>query len=375
MAENKTNYIPKIPEGMPDYRIWLRENIRMKRVNLTSEFNRIYGTTFSMTGIRHLCAKNNISKTKEIRDNNHKNAVGVPRYTPEQKQRLIDNHDTNIKEKVRLFNETFGTSKTEKQISDQTHIIREQTGLKLRRSTMRYKRMHNQEFIDFVKSYSGKIHLQGLIDLCQEKFGKYNDTSLGKIIKSLNIELIPEPRIRTPEMIEVFEKYNSTLHDDDIAKEIFKATGRKLTGTAVSDFRIEHYQSKQYRIFSKRISADGKILPNKQVRKKVGDIYDYNHQGVVMPFIKTENGKMPYRNYMYEKYNGRKLSDDEFVMQLDGNLYNFDRDNLVTVNRQEFMTINAHKRHGFGLATKAGLETIRSDISISEKFDKDNPDE
>ena len=322
-----------------------------------------------------LCAKNNISKTKEIRDNNHKNAVGVPRYTPEQKQRLIDNHDMNIKEKVRLFNETFGTSKTEKQISDQTHIIREQTGLKLRRTTMRYKRMHNQEFIDFVKSYSGKIHLQGLIDLCQEKFGKYNDTSLGKIIRSLNIELIPEPRIRTPEMIEVFEKYNSTLHDDDIAKEIFKATGRKLTGTAVSDFRIEHYQSKQYRIFSKRISADGKILPNKQVRKKVGDIYDYNHQGVIMPFIKTENGKMPYRNYMYEKYNGRKLSDDEFVMQLDGNLYNFDRDNLVTVNRQEFMTINAHKRHGFGLATKAGLETIRSDISISEKFDKDNPDE
>lgn len=375
MEENKTNYIPKIPEGMPDYRIWLRENIRMKWVNLTSEFNRIYGTTFSINGIRHLCAKNNISKTKEIRDNNHKNAVGVPRYTPEQKQRLIDNHDMNIKEKVRLFNETFGTSKTEKQISDQTHIIREQTGLKLRRTTMRYKRMHNQEFIDFVKSYSGKIHLQGLIDLCQEKFGKYNDTSLGKIIRSLNIELIPEPRIRTPEMIEVFEKYNSTLHDDDIAKEIFKATGRKLTGTAVSDFRIEHYQSKQYRIFSKRISADGKILPNKQVRKKVGDIYDYNHQGVIMPFIKTENGKMPYRNYMYEKYNGRKLSDDEFVMQLDGNLYNFDRDNLVTVNRQEFMTINAHKRHGFGLATKAGLETIRSDISISEKFDKDNPDE
>lgn len=375
MEENKTNYIPKIPEGMPDYRIWLRENIRMKWVNLTSEFNRIYGTTFSMTGIRHLCAKNNISKTKEIRDNNYKNAVGVPRYTSEQKQRLINNHDMNIKEKVRLFNETFGTSKTEKQISDQTHTIREQTGLKLRRTTMRYKRMHNQKFIDFVKSYSGKIHLQGLIDLCQEKFGKYNDTSLGKIIKSLNIELIPEPRIRTPEMIEVFEKYNSTLHDDDIAKEIFKATGRKLTGTAVSDFRIEHYQSKQYRIFSKRISADGKILPNKQVRKKVGDIYDYNHQGVIMPFIKTENGKMPYRNYMYEKYNGRKLSDDEFVMQLDGNLYNFDRDNLVTVNRQEFMTINAHKRHGFGLATKAGLETIRSDISISEKFDKDNPDE
>lgn len=375
MAENKTNYIPKVPEGMPDYRIRLRENIRIKWTELTSEFNRIYGTTFSMTGIRHLCAKNNILKTKEIRDNNHKNAVGVPRYTPEQKQRLINNHDMNIKEKVQLFNETFGTSKTEKQISDQTHIIREQTGLKLRRSTMRYKRIHNQEFIDFVKSYSGKIHLQGLIDLCQEKFGKYNDTSLGKIIKSLNIELIPEPRIRTPEMIEVFEKYNSTLHDDDIAKEIFKATGRKLTGTAVSDFRIEHYQSKQYRIFSKRISADGKILPNKQVRKKVGDIYDYNHQGVVMPFIKTENGKMPYRNYIYEKYNGRKLSDDEFVMQLDGNLYNFDRDNLVTVNRQEFMTINAHKRHGFGLATKAGLETIRSDISISEKFDKDNPDE
>ena len=181
MLENKTNYIPKVPEGMPDYRIWLRENIRMKWVNLTSEFNRIYGTTFSMTGIRHLCAKNNISKTKEIRFQNSCS------YTPEQKQWLIDNHDMNIKEKVRLFNETFGTSKTEQQISGQTHIIREQTSLKLRRTTMRYKRMNNQEFIEFVKSYSGKIHLQGLINLCQEKFGKYNDSSLDKIIKSLKV--------------------------------------------------------------------------------------------------------------------------------------------------------------------------------------------
>lgn len=375
MLENKTNYIPKVPEGMPDYRIWLRENIRMKWVNLTSEFNRIYGTTFSINGIRHLCAKNNISKTKEIRDNNHKNAVGVPRYTPEQKQRLIDNHDTNIKEKVRLFNETFGTSKTEKQISGQTHDIREQTGLKLRRTTMRYKRMNNQEFIEFVKSYSGKIHLQGLINLCQEKFGKYNDSSLDKIIKSLNIELLPEPRIWTPEMIAVFEKYNSTLHDDDIAEEIFKATGRKLSRRAVSDYRNDHYQHKQYRIFSKRVSVDGKVLPDKQTRRKVGDIYDYNHRGVIMPYIKTENGKMPYRNYMYEKYYGRKLADDEFIMQLDGNLYNFEKNNLVAVNRQEFMTINAHKRHGFGMATKAGLETIRSDISISEKFGNDNSNE
>lgn len=369
MLENKTNYIPKVPEGMPDYRIRLRENIRMKWTELTSEFNRIYGTTFSMNGIRHLCTRYSISKTKEIRFQNSCS------YTPEQKQWLIDNHDMNIKEKVRLFNETFGTFKTEKQISSQTHEIREQTGLKLRRTTMRYKRMNNHEFIEFVKSYSGKIHLQGLIDLCQEKFGKYNDSSLDKIIKSLNIELLPEPRIWTPEMIEIFEKYNSVLHDEDIAEEIFKATGRKLSRRAVSDYRNDHYQHKQYRIFSKRISADGKILPDKQTLRKVGDIYDYNHRGVIMPYIKTENGKMPYRNYMYEKYYGRKLADDEFVMQLDGNLYNFEKNNLVTVNRQEFMTINAHKRHGFGLATKAGLETIRSDISISEKFGNDNSNE
>ena len=317
MLENKTNYIPKVPEGMPDYRIRLRENIRMKWAELTSEFNRIYGTTFSMTGIRHLCTRYSISKTKEIRFQNSCS------YTPEQKQWLIDNHDMNIKEKVRLFNETFGTSKTEKQISGQTHDIREQTGLKLRRTTMRYKRMNNQEFIEFVKSYSGKIHLQGLINLCQEKFGKYNDSSLDKIIKSLNIELLPEPRIRTPEMIEIFEKYNSVLHDEDIAEEIFKTTGRKLSRRAVSDYRNDHYQHKQYRIFSKRVSVDGKVLPDKQTLRKVGDVYDYNHRGVIMPYIKTENGNMPYRNYMYEKYYGRKLADDEFVMQLDGNLYNF----------------------------------------------------
>lgn len=87
-------------------------------------------------------------------------------------------------------------------------------------------------------------------------------------------------------------------------------------------------------------------------------------------YIKVErSGKWKlYSRYMYEKYHGVKLSADDIIIFADRNPKNFEKDNLIKVNRRELLYLNQR-----GLIfedkdlTKSGVVISKVEIAIDER--------
>lgn len=87
----------------------------------------------------------------------------------------------------------------------------------------------------------------------------------------------------------------------------------------------------------------------------------------VIKLAKSGQWKL-YSRYMYEKYHGVKLKDDEAIIFADRNKENFDKDNLIKVNRKELFYLNKG-----GLIfedkdlTKSGVVVSKMEIAIDER--------
>lgn len=87
----------------------------------------------------------------------------------------------------------------------------------------------------------------------------------------------------------------------------------------------------------------------------------------VIKLAKSGQWKL-YSRYMYEKYHNIKLKDDEAIIFADRNKKNFDKDNLVKVNRKELFYLNKG-----GLIfedkdlTKSGVVVSKMEIAIDER--------
>lgn len=87
----------------------------------------------------------------------------------------------------------------------------------------------------------------------------------------------------------------------------------------------------------------------------------------VIKLAKSGQWKL-YSRYMYEKYHDVKLKDDEAIIFADRNKKNFDKDNLVKVNRKELFYLNKS-----GLIfedkdlTKSGVVVSKMEIAIDER--------
>lgn len=87
----------------------------------------------------------------------------------------------------------------------------------------------------------------------------------------------------------------------------------------------------------------------------------------VIKLAKSGQWKL-YSRYMYEKYHNVKLKDDEAIIFADRNKENFNKDNLVKVNRKELFYLNKG-----GLIfedkdlTKSGVVVSKMEIAIDER--------
>lgn len=87
----------------------------------------------------------------------------------------------------------------------------------------------------------------------------------------------------------------------------------------------------------------------------------------VIKLAKSGQWKL-YSRYMYEKYHNVELKDDEAIIFADRNKENFDKDNLVKVNRKELLYLNKG-----GLIfedkdlTKSGVVISKMEIAIDAR--------
>ena len=78
---------------------------------------------------------------------------------------------------------------------------------------------------------------------------------------------------------------------------------------------------------------------------------------------------LPLQRYIYEKAYG-KINKDEMIIFLDGNNQNYELDNLACVTRGLLAILNKFSYYGYGHATKAMIETLKTQKSLEEIYGK-----
>lgn len=87
----------------------------------------------------------------------------------------------------------------------------------------------------------------------------------------------------------------------------------------------------------------------------------------VIKLAKSGKWKL-FSRYMYEKYHNVELKDDEVIIFADRNKDNFDKDNLVKVNRKELLYLNENKLIFEDKdLTKSGVVVSKMEIAINER--------
>lgn len=76
-----------------------------------------------------------------------------------------------------------------------------------------------------------------------------------------------------------------------------------------------------------------------QKRCPVGTITDWEARGLYIK-IKDPNTWIQYSHYIYEKYHNLKLNKNDAIVFIDGDKYNFDKDNLARLSFIENMNLN-----------------------------------
>lgn len=335
---------------------------------LTKKYNEYFNDNVTSSSIRKRALRNGISKSKEA-----------------NKERYYTKFGKDIREYILDNSQEFSNTELSNQIKDKFNVVltKKQIGQfksdynrnKRHRALLPYichydKVIANKEIIDYLKDNCGKYSKYELIRNTINKFKNNNALSLGvlsRVIKDLGLECPLSYRAKTPEIVKkyIIEKGNDKP-DKELAKDIEALYGYSYSYKWISKLRTRLGLKKEV-IF---LSQEG----TKRNFKENETVFDRRQFYVK---VKLANGKwMPKKRLVYEQYHNVKLSKDEVVIQLDGNPYNFDIDNLLAIKQEEHTYIAGFKGYGINKeTTMALLEIARANKIINELKKGNNTDE
>lgn len=105
--------------------------------------------------------------------------------------------------------------------------------------------------------------------------------------------------------------------------------------------------------------------------KSIGSIRTHKRTGY--KWIKTADGWTPYMQYMYEKYHGVKIGDDEAIRLLDGDKNNYSKENLIKITKREAAFVNKNS-YLFDNAemNQAGINIAKVKLKLKDLNSKSN---
>lgn len=190
-----------------------------------------------------------------------------------------------------------------------------------------------------------------MVDFLRENYPYYPNKELAEMIKEKFGVVVTE------------EKVKSAKSNFNIGHKVYPNKGRFYKGmTPWNKGRTmsEETRKKLERTWFKK----GNVAVN---TKPLGSMRINTDGYKVIKLTKSGQWKL-YSRYMYEKYHNVELKDDEAIIFADRNKENFDKDNLVKVNRKELLYLNKG-----GLIfedkdlTKSGVVVSKMEIAIGER--------
>ena len=324
----------------------------------------------------------------------------MTKYTPEVVEYLKKNSDTLLKTQLKELKEKFGFEITYKALAN----IRQKYGIK--RSLIFF----NTELLDFLKK-NADLRIDEQVELIKKQFGV--EVSKKQIVSarlhygiksSVHFNSIfSKPAID-------FVKENQYVYDNKTMTEVLNQKfGTSYTQRQIASFRRNNKIT--YSLFSLEIleyMKNHNTDDYEVVRENVNQIFNKNYslqqiksgiywyklrefkkgkprnfkpdyserlrQGKQSRWEIKINGKwIPKSKYVYEQATGKKVGKDEVVLFLDGDINNFNLENLLCVKRKTVAVVNSQLNgtcKNNGELTKCKYDIAELKLLISEKQQK-----
>lgn len=238
-------------------------------------------------------------------------------YDTEVLDFLKKNADLRIGEQVELIKKQFGVDVSEKQIVSARHYY----GIKY---SVHFNSIFTKEITEFIKKHKNDYDNKTMVQIINEKF---NTSYTSVQIKLYRMRNNLGYRLFCKEALEYMRSHNQDSYEQ-LQSDVNSIFGK--------NYSLQQIKSACYwyklRESHKRREKEGFSKPDFSERLRKGKR------------SRTEikiNGKwIPKSKYVYETLTGKKVLDDEVIIFLDGDINNFDLNNLLCVKRGLLAIVN-----------------------------------
>lgn len=320
----------------------------------------------------------------------------MTKYTPEVVEYLKKNSDTPLKKQLKELKEKFGLDITYCALSN----IRESYGIK--KSYIFY----DTEVLDFLKK-NADLRIGEQVELIKKQFGV--DVSEKQIVYARHHYGIKYSihfnSIFTKEITDFIKKHKNDYDNKTMAQIINEKFNTSYTPVQIKLFRNKN--NLEYRLFCKealQYMRSHKTDSYEQLQSDVNSIFgknyslqqiksacywyklkefekrirphrpDYSerlrHSNNCLWEIKINGKWISKARYVYEQATGKKVGKDEVVVFLDGDINNFNLENLLCVKRKTMAVVNGQLNgtcKNNGELTKCKYNIAELKLRICEK--------
>lgn len=270
----------------------------------------------------------------------------IRKYTPEVIEYLKKNADLPIKEQVQCLKKQFSFETSYYSVV----YCRLRNGIK---SSVHHKCIFSKPAMDFMRENQFAYDNKTMADILNQKFGThYTQRQIALYRRKHNIAY----RLFSPEILEYMKNHNTDDYEvmRDNVNQIFN-----------KNYSLQQIKSGVYWYKLKKFEKKRTVEPRSL------DYSERLRQGKRSRWEIKINGKwIPKSRYVYELATGEKVAKDEVVVFLDGDINNFNLENLLCVKRGCMSIVNGFLNgtcKNNGELTKCKYNIAELKLLISEK--------
>ena len=225
------------------------------------------------------------------------------------------------------------------------------------------KHYYTKQQDDFILN-ADNVCLKETINEFNELFNvKATKSMLYNRLKTLLGKNIKSDRYRTPEqkkwILDNYKKYKEiSFNWKKLTKDFNETFNKNISVTKMKAF-----------IYNDNINV-GKSSKKPVTIKAVGETIKAGDRQYIKINDDIQRGKNNYQlkqRYLYEQYHNCKLKENEYIIFLDGNKENYDKDNLVKLTKKELCYFNMLKLENKELRKCAVLYSqIQAKLKVSD---------
>jgi hypothetical protein len=265
-------------------------------------------------------------------------------WTPDIVEYLRENRNVSSAEMVRRLAERFGLKVTDRLL----FATRSRYGIK---RSIPLRCVFSEDEVGFIKANKDNLNNRAMTEALNSKFCAAHTMVQVMNFRKRNGFVY---RLFSDEAMEYMRSHSADSYKD-ICENLNRIFGKEYTARHVKS-AMHYYKLKE---FKKRPKKGSEEFSERLKHSKNCNVE-----------IKVNGRWIPKSRYVYEQATGKKVEKGKVCVFLDGDIYNFDLDNMIFVDRRLLGVVNRHlggtSKNAPDL-TKCKYDIARLKCLISEK--------